>query len=70
MNLFKRRYMMRNIYLDDAMERGAELNLRRNVIGLYKNKVAISTIATSVERTQAEIKEILRNELGPDACQE
>ena len=74
--------MMRNIYLDDAMRRGRMEGLQEGIIrgrneGLreviirgYKNSFPITMIATSVGKTQDEVKEIIRSELGPDACQE
>ena len=81
-NKFRRAYMMRNIYLDDAMRRGRMEGLQEGIIrgrneGLreviirgYKNSFPITMIATSVGKTQDEVKEIIRSELGPDACQE
>ncbi len=74
--------MMRNIYLDDAMWRGRMEGLqegilegearekRKTIISFYKNKVSISIIASSVGKTQDEVKEIIRSELGPNACEE
>ena len=90
--------MMRNIYIDDAIERGHRLGLqeglqqgmrkgiargrkegreeglseglRKTVIRGYKNQVPLSMIAVSVGKTQAQVKEIIRSELGPDACEE
>ena len=98
LNKFRRAYMMRNIYIDDAIERGHRLGLqeglqqgmrkgiargrkegreeglseglRKTVIRGYKNQVPLSMIAVSVGKTQAQVKEIIRSELGPDACEE
>lgn len=77
-NKFRRAYMMRNIYLDDAMWRGRMEGIlegearekRKTIISFYKNKVSISIIASSVGKTQDEVKEIIRSELGPNACEE
>jgi len=78
-NRFRRQYMMRNIYLDDAMERGieqgiergmsmgAEQTTRSNIISFYKNDVPVSVIAKSLGKTEEEVEEIIRSELEPVA---
>lgn len=74
MNKFRREYMIHNMHFDDAlyfaqkkgeakgMIRGAEKNMRQNILGLNRNNVPVSIIASSLGKTQAEVEEIIRSE--------
>ena len=44
------------------MIRGAEKNMRQNILGLNRNNVPVSIIASSLGKTQAEVEEIIRSE--------
>lgn len=75
MNKFRREYMIQNMHFDDALYyaqkkgeargviRGAEKTMRQNILGLNRNKVPVSIIASSLGKTQAEVEEIIRSEL-------
>lgn len=68
--------MIQNMHFDDAlyfaqkkgeakgMIRGAEKNMRQNILGLNRNNVPVSIIASSLGKTQEEVEEIIRSELN------
>ena len=67
MNKFRREYMIQNMHFDDALyyaqKKGEAKVMRQNILGLNRNKVPVSIIASSLGKTQAEVEKIIRSEL-------
>ncbi len=55
---------------EEGIQEGEAREQRKTAICLYKNKISIRIIASTVGKTTTEVKEIIRSELGPVAFEE